>query len=235
MNSKSLISLVIVGVLMVGVAIGSYISSGTTPFAMADENDDGQSVDRETLEDLYFAIFGRPLDEGANFHIGKKLRQVLRDINKSDERSYYSALFQAVKAYEDAVRAPGDLSTEDKQTYLDAIDSALATLIAWVETLPEQDICDGTVGPEHAREVIQRNYDRLSDKAKEKAEYGLFNALSRVGNPNKLRLPKHRCLNPSTPTPTPTPTPETTPTPTPETTPTPTPEATPTPTPTPAI
>lgn len=250
---------------MVGIAVGSYMSSGSIPFVMAnedsDDNDDhdGAKVDKEVLEQLYLAAFGRPVDEdGKKFHLNKNLKQVLRDINNSEERRYYSALFKAVKAYEEAVRAPGDLSAGDKQKYLDAIDSSLSTLLAWVETLPEQHICKGVIGIIEAREAIQRAYDNMSPAAKLAAQKGIFKALEKL--PKDLPLPLHRCLVTPTPTPsvsasplptptqtpippvTPTPTPSPSPTvsgspaPSPSTTPTPTssPTTTPSPTPTPA-
>jgi len=139
--------------------------------------------------------------------LGKDIKQVLRDINRSDEHRYYSALFKSVKAYEEAVRAPGDMSAEDKQRYLNHIDSALSTLLAWVATLPSQDICKGVVGAEEARQAIQDAYNRMSPEAKAVAEKGLFKALDKLGRPGDLPFPSHRCLVRSTPTPTPTPTP----------------------------
>jgi hypothetical protein len=210
-GTKIITALVIGGVLMVGVAVGSYISSGSIPFAFADDDNDG--VDEETLEQLYFAAFGRPIDnEGKKFHLGKNLKQVLRDINSSQERRYYSALFKAVKAYEEAVRAPGDLSSADKQKYLDAIDLSLSTLLAWVETLPEQSICNGVIGIVEARQAIQSAYDGMSPTAKAVAQKGIFKALSKL--PKDLPLPLQRCLNTRTPTPSIIPTPTPTPTPT---------------------
>lgn len=226
------------GVLMIGVMVGSYLSSGNIPIAFADNNDDEVRVDKDLLEQLYLAAFGRPLDEeGKKFHMNKKLKHVLKDINESQERRYYNALFKAVKAYEEAVRAPGDLSSADKQRYTDAINSALSTLLAWVETLPEKNICNSVVGILEARQAIQAAYDNMSPAAKAAAQKGIFKALSKL--PKDLPLPAQRCLTTPTPTvivsPTVTPTPSATPTatPSPTFTPTPTPNATPTPTPTP--
>jgi len=165
--SRKILTLVIAGVLLFGTIFGVALSHNSGRNALAEEHIE---VDEETLSDLYEAIFGRELDDGAKFHLGRGLKQVLRDIINSDERRYYAALFKAVKAYEEALRAPGELSEEDKDAYLELIDSALANLIAWIETLPDQDICDATTGPEHARSVIIRNYDRLNANARIKAE-----------------------------------------------------------------
>lgn len=234
--SKKIVIIASIAVLTIGMVAGFFITNTQigTAFARDDDDRNSSKVDEETLNSLYQAAFGRPIDEsGRKFHLGKDLKQVLRDINNSDERRYYSALFKSVKAYEEAVRAPGDLSSADKQKYLDSIDSALSTLLAWVETLPEQDICKGVVGIIEARQAIQSAYDNMSPEAKAVAQKGIFKALSKI--PKDLPLPLRRCVASPSPTPTPTaspsPTPTLTPTPTP--TPSPSPSSTPTPTPTP--
>lgn len=240
--SRKLAGLGIVAVLVVGMAVGFWVSRGPTG-TIAHEDDgeevddvDDEVVDAETLDELYDAIFHRPVDlPGRGFHLGRRFKDVLRDFRNSQELRYYGALFKAVKAYEEAVRAPGELSAVDKQRYLDAIDSALATLLAWVETLPDQNYCKAVVDHERARQAIQEAFERMNEQAKEEAEHGVFNASRRLGRPLDLPAPLLRCFVTSSPSPTvspsPTITPTATPTPTPIATPSPTPTLTPTPTP----
>ncbi|MEK9208710.1 MAG: hypothetical protein AAB910_01385, partial [Patescibacteria group bacterium] len=175
---------------------------------LADDNSSSSKVDQEDLEQIYQAAFGRSADEdGKKFHLGKDLKQVLHDINNSDERRYYAALFKSVKAYEQAVRAPGVMSEADKQIFLNNINTALATLIAWVETLPEQDICRGIVGAEEARQAIQAAFAKMSPAAQAAAKRGIFKALDAIGEPKDQRLPSLRCLTTPTPSLSPTATP----------------------------
>lgn len=231
MIPKKVVIIAGIAILAVGVLIGFFITKSSSEKALAVSG--SSTVDRDTLEKLYQAVFGRPLDEdGAKFHIGRDLKIVLKDISDSHEHRYYAALFKAVKAYEEALRAPGTISDEDKKRYLDTIDSALATLIAWVETLPEKPICNSTIGPEQAREAIREAYERMNDRAKDSAEHGIFNALTRIGRPHTLPLPVKRCLtrildvSPSpTSTPTPSPTPSASPSASPTASPTPSPTA----------
>ena len=234
--SKKLSAVMIAIVLMVGMIAGIFIAQNNTGSAHANVNNASSlfMVDKETLQELYSGFFGRPIDDGAKFHIGKDLKRVLHDLNNSQERQYYAALFKAVKSYEEAVRAPGILTDEDKKRYLDAIDSALATLLAWVQTLPEQAICKSIVGPEQAREAIKAAYEKMSPRAKEAAEHGIFNALNKIGPPHVLPLPGKRCLvispvvSPSNP-PSVRPSPSVSPSVTPTGTPVPTVTVTPTP------
>lgn len=191
-----------------GMILGFVIARNPGSFALADESNtttgDNTPVNHDTLEQIYQAAFGRPADtEGLQFHVGKPLQQVLHDINNSDEKVYYGALFKAVKSYEEAVRAPGDLSAADKQKYLDNINSALATLLAWVETLPSRPICDGAVGPEEARQAIMEAYNKMSSAAQANAEHGIFDATDHIGPPANIQLPVMRCLQKPTPTITP--------------------------------
>lgn len=203
MSKKASIGM-IVAVLFFGMGMGLIMAREAATMALADESDSSK-VDRDDLEQIYQAAFGRsPDDDGQRFHLGKDLKQVLRDINNSDERRYYAALFKSVKAYEQAVRAPGVLSDADKQIFLNNINTALATLIAWVETLPEQDICRGVVGAEEARQAIQQAFDRMSPAAQAIAKRGIFKALDNLGEPKDQRLPLLRCL--ATPTPSVSPT-----------------------------
>ncbi|MDP3792515.1 MAG: hypothetical protein Q8Q89_02175 [bacterium] len=188
--------------IVIGLAGGFVIAHNTNNKAFAET---ANIVDQPTLEGLYKAAFGRPLDDEAGFHIGRDLNMVLRDINNSPEKRYYSALFKAVKSYEEAIRAPGQISAEDKARYLETIDSALAILIAWVETLPERPICDGIVRPEEAKEAILEAYQGMaSNTARVAADKGVFGSGGggHVGAPSSLRLPDSRCF--ATPKPRPT-------------------------------
>lgn len=244
--SKKAAYLILVAVLFVGIVTGFFVARNHGSAALArgdnsreDNNNDNDgnnnNIDRQTLNRLYEAAFGRPVDEeGLKFHSDENEDQVLDDINRSDEHRYYGALFKAVKAYEEAVRAPGNLSAADKQKYLDNINSALSTLLAWVETLPKQDICDGVVGIVEARQAIQDAYDHMSPAAKAAAEEGVFNALEHLGRPEDLPLPDLRCFTTPTPTPSTTPTASPIPSPTPTPTASPTQTASPTATPTPS-
>jgi hypothetical protein len=190
----------------------------------------GIPVDEETLRMLYETVFHRPVDVGGRgFHLGRDLKDVLRDFMNSDEMRYYGALFKAVKAYEEAQRAPGTLTEAEKQSYLNLIDSALSNLLAWVSTLPDQEPCAAVIGVIEAREAIQAAYDNMSPAAKAAAEKGIFNALKQLGKP-KLITVYPKCLRTPTPSVSPTASPTASPTLTPSPTVT---SPTPTPTPTP--
>ena len=99
--SKRAAVVAVSAVLGVGILTGFFVALKGGKLALA--NEDHSIVDEETLRDLYETVYGRPLDDGARFHIGKNLRTVLRDIKNSPERKYYAALFKSVKAYEEAV------------------------------------------------------------------------------------------------------------------------------------
>ena len=188
--------------MVIGLVGGFVIAHNTNNNALAET---ANTVDQSTLEGLYKAAFGRPLDDEANFHIGRDLNTVLHDINNSPEKRYYSALFKAVKSYEEATRAPGQISAEDKARYLETIDLALATLIAWVETLPERPICDGSVRPQEAKEAILEAYQSMnSNTARGAADKGIFSSGGggHIGGPSGLQLPDSRCF--ATPKPKPT-------------------------------
>lgn len=179
------------------------------------------SVDRATLETLYDAVFHRPADaNGASFYTGRDLKQILNDFRNSDEQKHYGALFMAVKAYEEAQRAPGTLTDTEKKSYTDLIDSALSGLIAWVSTLPDQNPCSATINVEDARMHVQENFDRLNTEDQSKASFGLLNATEHIGRPDRIDVHR-RCLSSPPPSVTPTPTETHTSTPTPTPTPTP--------------
>lgn len=150
------------------------------------------TVDRALLHRIYSAIFHRPLDTGADFHVGRSLDTVLSDIENSGEHIEYSAVFKSMKALEEAKRAPGQLSNTDTESYKKIVDSALSHVSAWAETLPEQAIDKSVVGPEHARAAIKRAYDNMTPTAKAAAEFGLFNAQTKIGHPDVLPLPVER-------------------------------------------
>ena len=192
----------IIAFIGIGLMTGFLLSNNYIGRASADSststNSGDDTVDRATLEQLYLGFFGRTPDQtGLTFHVGRKLKDVLRDFNNSEEHRYYAALFKSVKAYEEAVRAPGDLSADDQHKYLDAIDSYLATLLASVATLPEQPICHGTTGIIEARQAIQDAYDNMSPTAKVAARKGMFKALNKL--PKDLSLPIKRCFPTVTP------------------------------------
>ncbi|MBI2674412.1 MAG: hypothetical protein HYX22_01610 [Candidatus Yanofskybacteria bacterium] len=204
--SKKIVAVGVVSVLSFGMLVGFLVSRGpTTVFA-----DNDATVDSDTLDSLYDAVFHRPADlQGRGFHLGRRLKDVLRDFRNSQEMRYYGALFKAVKSYEEAQRAPGTLTEEEKQNHLDLIDSALSNLLAWVSTLPDQDACQATVGAVEARNAIQAAYDNMSPEAKAAAEKGIFNALKHLGKPRLLKA-ESKCVTPTpttseSPTPTPTP------------------------------
>ncbi len=150
------------------------------------------TVDRALLHRIYSAIFHRPLDSGADFHVGRPLDTVLSDIENSTESIEYSAVFKSIKALEEAKRAPGQLSNTDTESYKKIVDSALSHVSAWADTLPEQALDKSVVGPEQARAAIKRAYDNMNPTAKAAAEYGLFNAQTKIGHPDVLPLPVER-------------------------------------------
>lgn len=163
------------------------------------ENANAQSnmaVDQATLDTLYNTVFHRPIDDsGRGFHLGRDLKDVLRDFSNSQEMRHYGALFKAVKSYEEAQRAPGTLTAEEKESHLHLIDSALSNLLAWVETLPQQDPCMATVTPEHAREAIEAAHDSLNAVARTAAENGVFHSTERTIHPREIVV-HPKCLRP---------------------------------------
>jgi hypothetical protein len=70
--SKKLVTLATIAVLGVGIFTGLVLSKGSVQSVLADN--DQERVDEETLEGLYLAAFGRPVDdEGRRFHLGRNL------------------------------------------------------------------------------------------------------------------------------------------------------------------
>jgi len=116
--------------------IGLDTTTGSTSISLSNLN---IKMNRPFLEGLYQVVFHRDLDDGAMVHIGKSLPVVVHDIIQSPEAQRYGALAVAVKSYENARRMPGTMSDADRQSRMTAINDALASLLAWVDTLPKQD------------------------------------------------------------------------------------------------
>lgn len=167
--------------------VGGYLAGG-----LSGNVADAQvvcTVDQALLEKMYKSIFHRPLDAGATFHLGKDVNTVLNDFANSAEHVQYTGMFESMKAYEEARRAPGDLSQADKDKYLDLMDSAMSTVASWADTLPQQDLNQATIGPDHARLAIQKAYEMMNATAQQAAQYGLFQALERIGVPENIPSP----------------------------------------------
>jgi len=186
---KTKLLLVLVPVFVAVFAVGLLIGGRNASDAYAQE---ACTVDRALLTRIYSAIFHRPLDTGADFHIGRSLGVVLGDIENADEHVQYTGLVRAMKAFEEARRAPGELSSDDQLKYRRILDSALSHVNAWADTLPEQAIDNAVVGPDMARAAILRARERMNTTARERAEFGLFNALERIGRPDTIPLPSMR-------------------------------------------
>lgn len=146
-------------------------------------------VDEATLIELYDSIFHRPLDAGAYTHMNRELHTVLNTIQASEEHLQYTALFKAMKAYEEGKRAPGDISEQEMAQYKNIIDLALSTINAWAGTLPEQAAADAVVGPVQARNAIQSAYQNMNAGAQQSAQFGFFNSSQQIGPASALSLP----------------------------------------------
>ena len=179
---------VLIPAFMIVFAVGFFVG-GRDNNAYAQE---ACTVDRALLARIYNSIFHRPLDAGADFHIGRPLNTVLTDIEGSEEHTVYTGLVRATKALEEAKRAPGELSSADLESYRKIVNSALSHVAAFADTLPEQAINNAVVGPDQARAAIRKAYDRMNATARAKAEYGLFNATERIGQPDAIALPSVR-------------------------------------------
>ena len=186
MNKKT-ITLAIVTAIFFGV--GGFFAGNLFATPSADAEEHQCVVDESLLARIYSTVFHRPLDKGAKFHLNKDIDVVLNDVESSEEQELYGALFEALKAYEEAIRAEGELSEEDKEKYLDMIDQALAQVVAWAEELPEQPSEDRVIGPERARQAIFEAYSRMNATARENARGGLMRALQNLDSPEELPLP----------------------------------------------
>jgi len=181
---KNKLLFVLVPAFMAVFAVGFFVG-GRDNNAYAQE---ACTVDRALLARIYNAIFHRPLDAGADFHVGRPLSTVLTDLEGSDEHTLYTGLVKATKALEEAKRTR-QLSADDLERHRKMVDSALSHVSAWAESLPQQAIDNAVVGPEEARAAIRRAYERMNATAREKAESGLFRTTERIGHPDTLQLP----------------------------------------------
>ncbi len=184
--SKKLLYFVFAAFAGIGLLAGMILGGSFGKTARADE---ACIVDEPTLTEIYESVFHRPLDAGAQNHVGKDLNTVLNTIQASEEHAQYAGLFKAMKAYEEAKRTPGEISETEREEYKDIINSALSTISEWADTLPEQAEEDAVIGPEQARNAIQNAYQNMNTTAQENAQFGLFNALERIGSPSELSLP----------------------------------------------
>lgn len=201
----------VITALAVVAIIGWSIAFHRGDQASAENKTSGDSnVNREQLDALYEDVFHRPADvEGVKFHLGKDLGQVLRDFKNSKEQRYYGALFKAVKAYEEARRAPGTLTVDEVKSYKALIDSALSNLLAWADTLPDQNPCKASVDPEEARSAIEEAHNLLDSNGRNKSEHGFNDENEVIGSPMEIEI-HSKCVTPSlsplaTVSPTPTP------------------------------
>jgi len=187
-NKRISLSLVVVfgiGFLIGGFLLGT-VSMYKNPIASAQNT---CQVNQEQLTKIYDGIFHRPLDAGALSYVNHGLDFVLDQLSDSQEHIMYSGAFNAIKALENARREPGDITTNDKDDYVDIIDSALSHVDEWAKTLPEQAKADAVIGPEQARNAIQTAYNNMNATAQAAAEYGLFQAQERIGQPSNLPIP----------------------------------------------
>ncbi len=191
-------------ILGLGLVGGWSLGTVKTPTALADTE---CTVDQATLAQLYDAVFHRPLDAGASFHVGKPLSVVLESFAESPEHAQYTGLFTAMKALEEARRAPADVSSDNMDKYKKIIDLALSVIASWADTLPQQALENRVVGPDQARASILRAYNNLSPDTQATADYGLFNAMERIGPPSNLSMPAVPPQATPTPSASPTPTP----------------------------
>ncbi len=169
-----------------GILVGATLSGSFGKLARAENT---CALDESTLEKIYTSVFHRSLDANAYGYVGENLDTVLDALDSSEEHIQYTGLFKAMKAYEEAKRTGQQMTEEEKGQYEDIIDSALSTVSAWADTLPEQAEEDAVVGPEQAREAIQTAYNNMNGVAQAAAEYGLFQAQEQIGSPGNLSLP----------------------------------------------
>ncbi len=146
-------------------------------------------VNQEQLTKMYEVMFHRPLDDQALGYVNYGLDFVLDELSDSQEHIMYSGVFKATKALENAQRESGEMTTTEKDAYIDIVDSALSHVNEWAKTLPEQAEENAVVGPEQARNAIQTAYNNMNAVAQAAAEYGLFQAQERIGKPSDLSIP----------------------------------------------
>jgi hypothetical protein len=187
--SKKLTLILALTALLVGLGAGILVTNlSETKQASAQENE-ACTVTQERLGKIYRVAFHRGLDKNADFHLGKKLEQVLEDIKNSEEQEKYSALYQATKALEETQREPGEVSSSTLETYRNYIDQAASIINEWAKTLPEQDASEKVIGRKQAREAIQNSYQNLEQNAKENAQKGLIQSKKQIGSPEEVFIP----------------------------------------------
>lgn len=147
------------------------------------------SVDQPTLENIYDAIFHRPLDQGALGYVGYDVDFVLDELRVSQEHTIYTGLFSAAKALENRHRESDTVSAADFEIYKDYLDSALSVVSEWAKTIPSQSRTDAAVGPTQARDALQAAYLSMNTTAQQAAQRGLFQAQEIIGQPINLSLP----------------------------------------------
>ena len=185
--SKNIFAISLIFIFGIGLLGGFFLAGNSSQDAYA--QDSQCIVDQSTLKRIYETVFHRPLDDGANFHLGKPLENVFVNIMSSPEHTQYTALFQAMKSLEEARRVPGSLSAADEAKYLDILDSAMSTVAAWSDTLPPQSIQLATVGAAEARLAIQKAFEGMIPTAQQAAQFGLCQATERIGPPAYIPLP----------------------------------------------
>lgn len=183
--SSSLAIVVGIGLVLGGFLLGVGLTY-KNPTASAQ---DTCTITETQLTEIYDAIFHRPLDASARGYINRDLEFVLGELSGSQEHTMYSGLFTATKALENARRESGDITANDEDDYIDIVDSALSHIDEWAKTLPEQARADAVVGPVQARNAIQAAYNNMNAIARQAAEYGLFQAQERIGQPSDLPTP----------------------------------------------
>lgn len=184
--SKKILYLCFMAFIGMGILTGIILSGSLGKTASAENS---CLVDEDTLTELYEAIFHRPLDAGAYSHMNRELNMVLNTIQASEEHLQYTAMFKAMKAYEEGKRAPGEISEQEKAQYKNIIDLSLSTINAWAGTLPEQAEADAVVGPVQARNAIQNAYQNMDSGAQQNAQFGFFNDSEQIGPASNLSLP----------------------------------------------
>lgn len=185
--SKKILGAAIIGVFIIVVASAGFVIGN---FSRNDAYADiACTIDQDLLAKIYERMFHRPLDSGALGYVGHDVDFVLNELGKAEEQKMYKGMFRAMKAFEEAQRAPGELSEVDKAKYMDLIDSSMSTISAWSTTLPAQSLDSAVIGPDQARQSIQEAYERMNATAQTKAEFGLFQALEKIGTPENIPSP----------------------------------------------
>lgn len=134
---KKLVAPVLIIVVAVAFSAGVVVSNVVSPKGAFAQQGDECRIKKSQLRKLYKGIFHRDLDKGALGYAGHKLDFVIKQLEKSEEHEMYGAIYGAMKGLENAIRAPGKLSTSKKKERLQALNEALATAQSWSDNLPE--------------------------------------------------------------------------------------------------